>query len=131
MFDRHSGVELADAVAASCAVPGIWPPVNIGGRQYMDGGIRSSSNADLVERSSGVIIVSPLGANRGIPGRTLAKQIAILEQYGTRVQLIGPDSASAAAMGKNPLNPARRAIAAQAGREQGHLIATASEQYWR
>ncbi|WP_312965197.1 patatin-like phospholipase family protein [Stutzerimonas kunmingensis] len=131
MFDRRSGVGLADAVAASCAVPGIWPPVNIDGLQYMDGGIRSSSNADLAERSSGVIIVSPLGANRGIPGRTLSRQIAKLEQSGTRVQVIGPDRTAAAAMGKNPLNPARRAIAAQAGRAQGHLIATAFEQYWR
>ena len=131
MFDQDSGVELADAVAASCAVPGIWPPVNIGGRQYMDGGIRSSNNADLAERSSGVIILSPLGANRGITGRTLAKQIAKLEQSGTRVQVIGPDRAAAAAMGRNPLNPARRAIAAQAGRAQGHLIETAFEQYWR
>lgn len=131
MFDRRSGVGLADAVAASCAVPGIWPPVNIDGRQYMDGGIRSSSNADLAERSSGVIIVSPLGANRGIPGRTLSRQIAKLEQSGTRVQVIGPDRTAAAAMGKNSLNPARRAIAAQAGRAQGHLIATAFEQYWR
>jgi len=131
VFDRHSGVALADAVAASCAVPGIWPPVNIGGRQYMDGGIRSSSNADLAERSSKVIILSPLGVRQGIPGRTLARQIEQLEQAGTRVRLIGPDSGSAAAKGRNPLNPARRAIAAQAGREQGHLIATASEQYWR
>ena len=131
VFDRHSGVALADAVAASCAVPGIWPPVNIGGRQYMDGGIRSSSNADLAERSSKVIILSPLGVRQGIPGRTLARQIEQLEQAGTRVRLIGPDSGSAAAKGRNPLNPARRAIAGQAGREQGHLIATASEQYWR
>jgi NTE family protein len=124
VFDRQSGVTLTDAVAASCAVPGIWPPVNIDGRQYMDGGIRSSSNADLAERSSGVIILSPLGVRQGIPGRTLARQIAKLEQAGTRVQIIGPDRASAAAMGRNPLNPTRRAIAAQAGREQGHLIAT-------
>ncbi len=131
IFDRHSGVALADAVAASCAVPGIWPPVNIGGQNYMDGGIRSLSNADLAERSSGVIIVSPLGVRQGIPGRTLARQVRELEQSGTRVQVIGPDRASSVAMGRNPLNPARRAIAAQAGREQGHLIATAFEQYWR
>lgn len=131
IFDRHSGVALADAVAASCAVPGIWPPVNIGGQNYMDGGIRSSSNADLAERSSGVIILSPLGVRQGIPGRTLARQVRELEQSGTRVQVIGPDRASSVAMGRNPLNPARRAIAAQAGREQGHLIATAFEQYWR
>ena len=131
VFDRQSGVTLTDAVAASCAVPGIWPPVNIDGRQYMDGGIRSSSNADLAERSSGVIILSPLGVRQGIPGRTLARQIAKLEQAGTRVQIIGPDRASAAAMGRNPLNPTRRAIAAQAGREQGHLIATEYERNWR
>ncbi|WP_417780105.1 patatin-like phospholipase family protein [Stutzerimonas xanthomarina] len=131
IFDRHSGVALADAVAASCAVPGIWPPVNIGGQNYMDGGIRSLSNADLAERSSGVIIVSPLGVRQGIPGRTLARQVRELEQSGTRVQVIGPDRASSVAMGRNPLNPARRAIAAQAGREQGHLIAIAFEQYWR
>ncbi|QUE77263.1 patatin-like phospholipase family protein [Stutzerimonas stutzeri] len=131
VFDRQSGVTLTDAVAASCAVPGIWPPVNIDGRQYMDGGIRSSSNADLAERSSGVIILSPLGVRQGIPGRTLARQIAKLEQAGTRVQIIGPDRASAAAMGRNPLNPTRRAIAAQAGREQDHLIATEYERNWR
>ncbi|WP_313314413.1 patatin-like phospholipase family protein [Stutzerimonas nitrititolerans] len=131
IFDRNSGVALADAVAASCAVPGIWPPVSIGGRQYMDGGIRSASNADLAVNSSQVIVLAPLGVRHGIAGRTLARQIAKLEQAGTRVQIIGPDRASAAAMGRNPLNPTRRAIAAQAGREQGHLIATEYERNWR
>lgn len=131
IFDRNSGVALADAVAASCAVPGIWPPVSIGGRQYMDGGIRSASNADLAVNSSQVIVLAPLGVRHGIAGRTLARQIAKLEQAGTRVQIIGPDRASAAAMGRNPLNPTRRAIAAQSGREQGHLIATEYERNWR
>ncbi len=131
IFDRNSGVALADAVAASCAVPGIWPPVSNGGRQYMDGGIRSASNADLAVNSSQVIVLAPLGVRHGIAGRTLARQIAKLEQAGTRVQIIGPDRASAAAMGRNPLNPTRRAIAAQSGREQGHLIATEYERNWR
>lgn len=130
LFDRRSGVPLTDAVAASCAVPGIWPPVNIGGRYYMDGGIRSSSNVDLAVSSSRVIVLSPLGMRHGIPGRTLARQIEKLEQTGARIQVIGPDSASAAAMGRNPLNPARRAIAAQAGRGQGNLIAAAFERHW-
>jgi len=40
-FDAASGVGLVDAVGASCAVPGIWPPVTIGGRRYVDGGMRS------------------------------------------------------------------------------------------
>ena len=39
VFDRDSGVGLVDAVAASCAVPGAWPPVTIAGRRYMDGGV--------------------------------------------------------------------------------------------
>src|ERR1700759_3995006 len=46
-FSKDSGVALADAVAASCAVPGIWPPVTINGRRYNDGGISSATHADL------------------------------------------------------------------------------------
>ena len=53
VFDSQSGAELVDAVAASCAVPGIWPPVTIGGRRYIDGGVRSSDNADLARGPSG------------------------------------------------------------------------------
>ncbi|HEX8628359.1 MAG TPA: patatin-like phospholipase family protein, partial [Catenuloplanes sp.] len=47
VFDAGSGVQLLDAVGASCAVPGVWPPVSIGGRRYLDGGMRSPANADL------------------------------------------------------------------------------------
>ena len=47
VFDAASDVRLLDAVGASCAVPGIWPPVTINGRRYIDGGIRSAANADL------------------------------------------------------------------------------------
>ncbi|MET0132050.1 MAG: patatin-like phospholipase family protein, partial [Kibdelosporangium sp.] len=48
IFDRTSGVDLVAAVAASCAVPGVYPPVTIDGRRYMDGGMRTSTNADLI-----------------------------------------------------------------------------------
>src|SRR5881227_3692171 len=51
IMDRTSGVSLVDAVSASCAVPGIWPPVTIAGRRYMDGGVRSATNADLARGS--------------------------------------------------------------------------------
>ena len=47
VFDADSGVSLIDAVGASCAVPGIWPPVTIDGKRYIDGGMRSATNADL------------------------------------------------------------------------------------
>ena len=43
VFDRGSGVQLVDAVAASCAVPGVWPPVTIGDRRYIDGGVGAPS----------------------------------------------------------------------------------------
>lgn len=49
VFDRNSQVNLVDAVTASCAVPGIWPPVTIHGRRYIDGGVRSAENADLAK----------------------------------------------------------------------------------
>ncbi len=44
---QASGATLIEAVSASCAVPGVWPPVRINGRQWMDGGMRSATNADL------------------------------------------------------------------------------------
>src|SRR5256885_8255756 len=47
VFTRESGVDVVEAVAASCAVPGVWPPVTINGRRYIDGGVRSPTNADL------------------------------------------------------------------------------------
>jgi len=65
-FSAASGVSLVDAVAASCAVPGIWPPVTIGGRRYMDGGTR---NADLAAGAARVTVASPLGMNSEAPAR--------------------------------------------------------------
>lgn len=60
IFDRHSGVGIVDAVAASCAVPGLWPCVTINGHRYMDGGIRSSDNADLAPECALLLVVSPM-----------------------------------------------------------------------
>jgi NTE family protein len=59
VFDKSSGVRLADAVAASCAVPAVWPPVTIGERQFMDGGIGSSANIDVVADYEFIVMVSP------------------------------------------------------------------------
>ena len=55
-----SGVGLVDAVAASCAVPGVWPPVTIGDRRYIDGGVRSTINADLAEGHDQVVVLTPV-----------------------------------------------------------------------
>ena len=64
VFTKDSGVDLVDAVAASCAVPGVWPPVAIGDHRYIDGGVRSVTNADL---AAGWIVSS--SSPRCWPGR--------------------------------------------------------------
>lgn len=61
VFDNASGVSLVDAVAASCAVPGIWPPTTIEGHRYVDGGVRSAMNADYATGASRVLLILPLG----------------------------------------------------------------------
>ncbi|MGI4861416.1 MAG: patatin-like phospholipase family protein [Janthinobacterium lividum] len=131
LFDRHSGVDLVDAVSASCAVPGIWPPVTINGRRYMDGGIRSNDNADLAAGCRRVVIISPLGIGKSqMPGAGLASQIARIEAAGGKTCLIEPDDASASAMGVNPLSPESRGPAGTAGRAQGDTIFASVAAFW-
>ena len=120
VFDASSGVGLVDAVAASSAVPGIWPPVTIGGRRYMDGGVRSADNADLAAGAARVIVISPLGLDSPLPTPMPLRQVlAGLKEAGATVTLISPDETSLAAIGTNALDPATRLPAATAGRAQG------------
>jgi NTE family protein len=120
VFDRESGVALIDAVAASCAVPGIWPAVTIGGRRYMDGGVRSADNADLAAGYARITVVSPLGYDSVIPSPLpLRAVVDQLRAGGAQVTVVVPDAASTAAMGANPLDPATRGPAARAGLAQG------------
>lgn len=119
-FTAASGVSLVDAVAASCAVPGIWPPVTIGHRRYMDGGARSPDNADLAAGAARVTVVSPFGMNSQLPSpMPLADVVAALRDGGSQVTVIEPDAASREAIGVNPLDPATRVPVATAGRAQG------------
>ncbi|HEY0937984.1 MAG TPA: patatin-like phospholipase family protein [Trebonia sp.] len=119
-FDASSGVSVVDAVAASSAVPGIWPPVTIGGRRYMDGGVRSPDNADLAAGAARVIVLSPLGLDSPLPSfLPLRAAVARLKDDGAQVTVISPDEASTAAIGSNALDPATRVPAAAAGRRQG------------
>jgi NTE family protein len=120
VFDAASGVSLVDAVAASSAVPGIWPPVTIEGRRYMDGGVRSPDNADLAAGAGRIVVISPLGLDSPLPTPLpLRDVLASLKDGGATVTLISPDDASAAAIGPNALDPATRLPAATAGRAQG------------
>jgi NTE family protein len=130
IMDRESGVLLVDAVAASCAVPGVWPPVTIAGRRYMDGGMRSPTNADLARGSVRILILNPLGANANALGAGLAAEIAALEREGSQVLVIEPDEASLAAIGLNPLDPATRQPSALAGRAEGRERAASVAAVW-
>lgn len=130
-FDASSGVNFVDAVAASCAVPGVWPVVRIAKRSYIDGGVYSSDNAHLAAGSAKVLIISPLGDVMPFPpGYRLADQVTALEAGGSTVMAIGPDSAARAAMGNNPLDPAVRTPSAFAGLDQGRKLAAQVKAFW-
>ncbi|MGI5520853.1 patatin-like phospholipase family protein [Micromonospora sp. CA-259024] len=121
VFDRDSGVSLVDAVGASCAVPGVWPPVTVGARRYVDGGMRSVVNADLAAGAQRVLVIAPTSAAFG-PMPRLSAQVDELRAAGSRVAVVTPDAAARTAIGRNVLDPARRAGAARAGRAQAAAL---------
>jgi len=141
-FDRDSGVDLVDAVTASTALPGLVPTPCINGTHYIDGGVRSSDNADLASGYANVVVLSPLGGRsqtpsergavsagqfeglRRFPGTDLASQVEALRTRGSRVEVITPDADSQAAMGANLMDLANRIPAARAGFAQGTREAT-------
>ncbi|WBB68525.1 patatin-like phospholipase family protein [Micromonospora sp. WMMD812] len=128
VFTRASGVSLVDAVAASCAVPGVWPPVAIDGHHYIDGGVRSTTNADLAAGAERVLVVNPTLADAPQPWGDLDAEIATLAP--ARVHVISADQASVEAFGDNPLSPATRAPSARAGRAVGAATAAAVAAVW-
>jgi NTE family protein len=124
VWTRESGVPLVRAVASSCAVPGIFPPVTINGRRYMDGGVRSGTNADLARGWPKVVVLSVMGARRNDPlaenaRLVLERELKALEESGSQVFLIRPDEASLDAFGLNLMDFRRRRGAAEAGYRQG------------
>lgn len=125
-FEASDGVPLVDAVAASCAVPLVWPPVTIGDRRWVDGGIRSPANADLAAGHERVVVIAPLGRGPVAAGR----EVAALRAAGARVALLTPDADARRAMGRNSLDPARRAPAARAGRTQAAAVTTEVAAVW-
>ncbi|MER0444397.1 patatin-like phospholipase family protein [Streptomyces sp. Edi4] len=129
VFDRDSGVPLVDAVAASCAVPLVWPPVTIEGRRWMDGGLHSTANAQLAAGCRRVVIIAPSPQGGG-PLESPAAQAARLTAEGARVVLITPDAAAKKAFGRGTLDPARRAPAARAGLAQAPAHADAVKALW-
>lgn len=127
LFDRDSGVDLVDAVAASCAVPGVWPPVTIGDRRYVDGGVRSSANADLASAHDRVLVLTPMASSMALG---LDGQVERLRAGGADVVVIAADEAALARIGDNVLDPTRRAPALEEGQRQGQQAAPAARALW-
>jgi NTE family protein len=132
VFDRHSGVDLVDAVAASCANGFAF---GIGDNRYIDGGYRrSSENADLAAGHRRVLVLSPLGGRSRAPldwGMHLAAQVDELRDAGSRVETIVPDSNSRDAFGDNMMDLSTRPPAARAGYDQGRALAGPLTDFWR
>ncbi|HEU4839918.1 MAG TPA: patatin-like phospholipase family protein [Ilumatobacteraceae bacterium] len=106
---------LSIAVAASCAIPGVFAPVVVNGRRLVDGGVHSTTNADLAseDRSDLVIVVAPMceQASHDRPATTfqrdLDREVALLRAAGRRVVVFRPSARLRARMGRNPLATAR------------------------
>jgi len=121
VFDRSSGVALVDAVAASCAVPGAWPPVPIAGRRYMDGGVASTVNIAVASDCDAVLVLVP--APQDAPSPFGAGAGAEIRAFPADTLAVFADDNAMAAFGPDPLDPRCRRPAALAGREQGRRCA--------
>lgn len=133
VWNAASKVSLSRAVASSCSVPGVFPPITIDGRRYMDGGMRSATNADLAKGHDRTVVIAvrlmagPIGDAMMAP---VNREIEVLKAAGGAVELIVPDEASAAAFGGNLMNPRNRPAAAQAGLDQGRALAVTLKSFW-
>ncbi len=126
------------AVEASCSIPGVFAPVVIAGRAYVDGGAWSPTNMDAIEAKPGMTVtcLNPTGSMRpaaasivgalgSISRGVAAAEALALRHRGARVTTISPDRDSAAAMGVNLMNSGPRAEVIAAGLAQGRRLAAA------
>jgi NTE family protein len=128
------GATLPDAVAASCAIPGVFCPVRIAGRDYVDGGVWSATNIDVaaIARGDRVLCLAPttalatsrLPAVRGITAvwrLTTALEAAAARRSGATVTIVVPDARAAAAIGPNLMDPRPRERVLAEGFRQGGI----------
>jgi NTE family protein len=130
VFDRHSGVDLVDAVAASTSNGRAY---GIGDRRFIDGGYRRNENADLAAGYARVLVLSPFGGRSRHPaqwGMDLATQVGELRAGGSRVETIVPDSAAEHMFGASAMDLSLRPAAARAGHDQGRAVAEHLVELW-
>ncbi len=129
VFTRHSGVPLLEAVAASSAVPAVWPPVSINGIHYVDGGVVSLTNADRAAGADRVLIIRTSMPPPPTAPDPLRGETSLLSP--SKIAVISADFASLAAFGTNPLSPRSRMASAPEGRRVGRAAAAAVLEAWR
>lgn len=135
LWTRASGVGVVRAVASSCSVPGVYPPVTLSGRRYIDGGMRSATNADMAAGHDLVVVIAlRLAAAGGAMaerlGASLDEEVESLKHGGSTVVVITPDEASVTAFGVNLMDFRRRPDAARAGLAQGQAYAADLKPLW-
>lgn len=123
VWNESSEVPPAFAVASSCALPGFFAPVTIDGHRYMDGGVRSATNADLARGCKTAIVlaptVGPSDALAKVSVKRLDQELEVVRASGCKVAAIVPDAASLSAFGGSLGNSGRAGLALEAGRNQG------------
>jgi NTE family protein len=132
MLGRDCGAPLARAVAASCSMPGISPPVEIGGRRFIDGGFASTANADLAKGYETVLVIAfhPTGPAAERIKTRLESQLEGLRAAGAKVLALTPDAACLAAIGSRMMDMRRRPQIAEAGVAQGRAAAASVAEFW-
>lgn len=130
------GTPLRRAIAASCSVPGLFPPVTIAGRRHVDGGVHSGTNADLALEIApeAVLVVAPVCARTASFGalgeRCLAAESRCIESSGATLRSVMPDAADAEAFGPNLMDIARAPAAREAGRLRARDLAAELSELW-
>ena len=131
VWSSETAAPLGRGVASSCSVPAIFPAITIDGRRYMDGGMRSGTNADLAKAHGKVIIVAvmpPAFAPMMLP--RLEAEMAVIRAHGGEALLLVPDGASGEAFGMNLMDSSNREAIARAGFAQGQAEAARVGAFW-
>lgn len=128
LWQASSGVDLLPAVASSACVPGLVTPITLQGRRYMDGGMRSPTNADLAAGHELVVVIAV--APPGGPTQRLDEEVESLKAVGATVVAITLDEAAGAAFGPNPMDSARKPDVARAGLAQALSQAEILKSVW-
>lgn len=129
-FTADDGVPLQRAVAASCSVPFVWSPVRVGERTYVDGGVRSVTNADVAADCGRVLVIACRDELPAPTGPSLTEAVAAMRAAGTVVEVVVADAESQSAFGTNSLALTTQAPSAHAGRVQAGVVAERVREFW-